>query len=172
MAEIVRLILPAEGEAKKTPVAQSAPGDGSGSSSSSGSGTGDGALSASDVVGAAKKVVAYTGIKQIANSVISYEISTVNLRTGAAEYQQRLQFAYNEGSKALSSVGAIAMGAVVGGPAGAAVAAAGVALSYIMKFIGWGQNAARLQTEQNLENISLGFASVRAGITGRRSNSQ
>lgn len=169
MAEIIRIVLPSEAEGK-TPVAQS--NTESGASSSGGTGSGDGAITVKDAVRAAKTVVAYTGIKQIANSVISYEVSTVNLRTGAAEYQQKVQFAYNEGAQALSSVGSILMGGVMGGPVGAGIAAAGVGLSYLMKFIGWGQNAQRLETEQNLESISLNFASIRAGVSGRRSNNQ
>lgn len=169
MAEIIRIVLPSEAN-NSTPVAQS--NTESGASSSGGTGSGDGALTVKDAVRAAKTVVAYTGIKQIANSVISYEVSTVNLRTGAAEYQQKVQFAYNEGAQALSSVGSILMGGIMGGPVGAGIAAAGVGLSYLMKFIGWGQNAQRLETEQNLESISLNFASIRAGVSGRRSNSQ
>ena len=175
MAEttIIRIVLPAEDEQKKTPVAQSnADSSTTSTSSTSSSSGGNGALSAQDVIGAGKKIMAYTGIKQIAESYISYELSTVNLRTGAAEYSQKLQFAYNEGSQALSAVGSIAMGAAVGGVVGAAVAAVGVGISYLMKFIGYAQNAQRLETEQNLESISIGFASTRAGVSGRRSNNQ
>ena len=174
MAEvaIIRIELPSE-EEKKTPVAQSNPDSGTSQTTSpSSGGGGGGAITAKDVIGAGKKVMAYTGIKQIAESAISYELSTVNLRTGAAEYSQKLQFAYNEGSQALSAVGSIVMGAAVGGFVGAAVAAVGVGISYVMKFIGWAQNAARLETEQNLESISIGFASTRAGVSGRRSNNQ
>lgn len=175
MAEttIIRIVLPAEDEQKKTPVAQSnADSSTTSTSSTSSSSGGNGALSAQDVIGAGKKIMAYTGIKQIAESYISYELSTVNLRTGASEYSQKLQFAYNEGSQALSAVGSIVMGAAVGGVAGAAVAAVGVGISYLMKFIGYAQNAQRLETEQNLESISIGFASTRAGVSGRRSNNQ
>ena len=78
MAEIIRIVLPSEAN-NSTPVAQS--NTESGASSSGGTGSGDGALTVKDAVRAAKTVVAYTGIKQIANSVISYEVSTVNLRT-------------------------------------------------------------------------------------------
>lgn len=170
--QIIKIILPSE-EQKKTPVAQSnSDSSTTSTSSTSSSSGGSGALSAQDVIGAGKKIMAYTGIKQIAESYISYELSTVNLRTGAAEYSQKLQFAYNEGSQALSAVGSIAMGAAVGGVVGAAVAAVGVGISYLMKFIGYAQNAARLETEQNLESISIGFASTRAGVSGRRSNNQ
>lgn len=175
MAEttIIRIVLPAEDEQKKTPVAQSnADSSTTSTSSTSSSSGGNGALSAQDVIGAGKKIMAYTGIKQIAESYITYNLSTVDLRTGASEYSQKLQFAYNEGSQALSAVGSIAMGAAVGGVVGAAVAAVGVGISYLMKFIGYAQNAQRLETEQNLESISIGFASTRAGVSGRRSNNQ
>ena len=175
MAEttIIRIVLPAEDEQKKTPVAQSnADSSTTSTSSTSSSSGGNGALSAKDVIGAGKKIMAYTGIKQIAESYITYNLSTVDLRTGASEYSQKLQFAYNEGSQALSAVGSIAMGAAVGGVVGAAVAAVGVGISYLMKFIGYAQNAQRLETEQNLESISIGFASTRAGVSGRRSNNQ
>lgn len=170
--QIIKIVLPSE-EQKKTPVAQSNSDSSTTSTSSLSSVVGGrGALSAQDVIGAGKKIMAYTGIKQIAESYISYNLSTVNLRTGAAEYSQKLQFAYNEGSQALSAVGSIAMGAAMGGVAGAAVAAVGVGISYLMKFIGYAQNAQRLETEQNLESISIGFASTRAGVSGRRSNNQ
>lgn len=168
MAEIIRIILPEEGSAN-TPVAQSSADSGA---TSSGGGSGDGALTAKQAIGAAKKVMAYTGIKQIADSYISYEISQVNLRTGASEFQQRLQFAYSEGSQLASSIGAIAMGGIMGGVPGAALAAAGVGLTYLMKFIGWGQNANTLRTQQNLEDISIGMANIRAGVSGRRGANQ
>lgn len=64
------------------------------------------------------------------------------------------------------------MGFIMGGPAGAGIAAAGVGLSYLMKFIGWQQNSVRLDLEQNLENVSIGMANIRAGTAGRRSPNQ
>lgn len=167
MADIIKIILPSEGQ-DKTPVAPSSADGTSPSAPSSGT---DGALSAKDVVSGARRIVAATGIKQIADSLISYQISTVSLRTGATEYQQRLQFAYNEGMSALSSIGAIGMGFVMGGPAGAAVAAVGVGISYITKFIGWAQNANTLQIEENKEDISIQMQRLRAGNLGRRNGS-
>ena len=168
MVEIIKIVLPSEAETE-TPVAKSSTDMSSGSG---GTGSGDGALSARDVVRGAKKLMAYMGIKQIADSYISFEVSNVNLKTGASEFQQRLQFVYNEGSQAASSVGAVAMGFIMGGPAGAGIAAAGVGLSYLMKFIGWQQNSVRLDLEQNLENVSIGMANIRAGTAGRRSPNQ
>lgn len=167
MADIIRIVLPAEAD-KKTPVAASSD---SGGSASSENGSGDAALTAKDVVHAAKKVMAYTGIKQIADSVISYELSTVSLQTGATEYQQKLQFAYSEGRQLASSVGALAMGGIMGGAAGFAVAAVGVGISYMMKFIGWAQNANTIQIKENREDISIQMETIRAGSLGRRNGS-
>lgn len=164
MADIIRIILPSE-SAEGSPVATSSADSGTASPSG---GSSDAALSAQSVVSGAKKVLAFTGIKQIADSAISYGISTISMRTGASEYQQRVQFAYNEGMQALSSVSAIGMGAVIGGPAGAAVAAVGVGISYLMKMIGWAQNENTLQIEENQEDISIRMQTIRAGALGRR----
>lgn len=167
MADIVKIVLPSD-EGTKTPIATSSTDAGSASSSSSSGSSSDGALTAQMAVGAAKKIVAATGFKQIADSVISYDISKISLRTGATEYQQKVQFAYNEGMNAASSIGAIGMGALIGGPAGAAVAAAGVGISYIMKIIGWAQNANTIQIQENQEDISIQMQMIRAGSMGRR----
>lgn len=164
MADIIKIVLPSE-SAEKSPVAASSAETGTNSPSG---GSSDASLSARDVVNGAKKVMAMTGIRQIADSVISYNISTVSMRTGESEYQQKLQFAYSEGMQLASSAGAIAMGAVMGGPAGAAVAAVGVGLSYVMKAIGWAQNANTIQIAENQEDISIQMQTVRAGALGRR----
>lgn len=167
MADLIKIILPSD-DAGKSPVAKSSSEQSAPSSSGGGN---DGAITAKQVVSGAKKILAMTGIKQIADSVISYEISSVSLRTGASEYQQKVQFAYSEGMQAASSVGAIAMGAIMGGPAGAAIAAAGVGLSYVMKFIGWAQNENTIQIEQNREDVSIVMQNIRAGALGRRNGS-
>ena len=160
--QIIRIELPSGAE-KKTPVAES-----SAQPDIPSSDAGGGAVTAKDVLNASKKVVAFTGIKQIADSVISYQISTVELRTGATEYQQKLQFAYSEGAQALSSVATIGMGFAMGGPVGGAVAAVGVGISYVMKFIGWIQNENTIQLKGDREDISIQMAMIRAGVSGRR----
>lgn len=110
-----------------------------------------------------------SGIKRIADSMINYRVSTISLRTGAQEYQQRVQFVYSEASQALSAVGTVAAGAIMGGPVGAGLAAVGVGVTYLMKAIGWAQNADRLRMEQDKESISIAMQDIRAGFEGRRS---
>lgn len=117
-----------------------------------------------------KKVLATVGATQVANSMIDYQISTISLRTGATEHQQRVQFIYGEASGAVSSIGAIAGGFMLGGPAGAGAAALGVGVSYIMKFVGWGQRANTLRLQQNAEDISIQMQTIRAGLPRRWQN--
>ena len=161
----IRITLP-QGTEKESAVAKSAANTSTNQDNSTPSTT------AKDVIGMAKTVVAYTGAKRIAESYISHSINTVSLRTGATEYEQKLQFAYSEGSQAVGSVAAIAMGAAVGGFAGAAVAAVGVGLNYIMKAINWSQNADKIQMQKDLESISLQMQRTRMGTAGSRGINQ
>lgn len=115
-----------------------------------------------------KRIVSYKTAEHFVDRAVSYGISTITLRTGAREYEERLNFVYSEGKHLVDSGAAIVTGAKVGGPMGAAVAAVGVALSYINKAIGWAQNANRLRIQQAREDISIRMASVRAGSLGRR----
>lgn len=161
----IRITLP-QGTEKESAVAKSA------ANTSTGQDSREPSTTAKDMIGMAKTVVAYTGAKRIAESYISYNINTVSLRTGATEYEQKLQFAYNEGSRAAGSIASIAMGAAVGGLPGATIAAVGVGLSYIMKAIGWAQNAEKIQMQKDLEDVSLQMQRARMGISGSRGNNQ
>lgn len=161
----IRITLP-QGTEKESAVAKSA------ANTSTGQDNNEPSTTAKDMIGMAKTVVAYTGAKRIAESYISHNINTVSLRTGATEYEQKLQFAYSEGSQAVGSVAAIAMGAAVGGLPGAAIAAVGVGLNYIMKAIGWAQNAEKIQMQKDLEDVSLQMQRARMGISGSRGSNQ
>lgn len=102
-------------------------------------------------------------IRQAAGYVkraISYEISTVNLRTGENERQQRMQLTYDILSRVGSAATTIAMGAKVGGVYGAAAAAA---YEVINTSISVGQQVGRFQLQRDLENKSLGLARIRSG---------
>ena len=61
------------------------------------------------------------------------------------------------------------MGAISGGLAGAAI---GIVIGFGMQAIGWAQNAQTIRYNRDLENISIGMARVRAGVTGSRSDRQ
>ena len=165
MADIVKIVLPSE-TAENSPVASSAP---SAAPVSSG---GDARATAQQVVRGAKTILAATGIRAIADNLISYHISTVSLRTGATEYQQKLQFWYSAGMSAASSAAAIGTGFLMGGPVGAGIAAAGVALSYAMKGLNYWENANTIDINDRREEIGIQMQIVRAGAMGRRNGSE
>lgn len=157
MAEIIRVVF--EGNDDGSPLAKSTP-----SQQASGGGN---LKSAYETFSAARKVLAAVGATQIADSVINYRISTIALRTGETEHQQRVQFVYGEASQAVGSLGAIVGGLSLGGPVGALVVAGGVAVSYALKFIGWAQNANTLRLQKSVEDVSIQMQTIRAGLPRR-----
>ena len=99
-------------------------------------------------------------VADYAKRAISYEISTVSLRTGETERQQRMQLTYDILSRVGSAATTIAMGAKVGGVYGAAAAAA---YEVINTSISVGQQVGRFQIQRDLENKSRGLARIRSG---------
>ena len=118
---------------------------------------------------AIKGLVSFSAVRAFANNLISYEISQVELRTGAREYEQKLRFGYEVANKVLNIGMATASGFAMGGFVGAAVGLIG---STMYTAIGYMQNANTLRTQQNLEDISIGMANIRAGVSGRRGANQ
>ena len=102
-------------------------------------------------------------LKRVANyakRAISYEISTVNLRTGENERQQRMQFTYDILGQVSGALTNIVVGAKVGGAYGAIAAAA---YTVVETSISIGQKIGRYNLQKNLENVSLGLARTRSG---------
>ena len=114
-------------------------------------------------------MVSFAAVRTFADRLISYEISQVSLRTGAREYEQKLQFGYDLLNKGLNVGMATAAGFAAGGVVGAGVALIG---STIYSLIGYAQNANTIATNKSLEDISIGMASERAGVSGRRGATQ
>lgn len=129
----------------------------------------DGEKQAAGAGKALQGLVSYGAVRAFADNLISYEISQVELRTGAREYEQRLRFGYEMANKVLNVGTATVMGAITGGPVGAIVGFVG---STMYTAIGYMQKANTLRTQQNLEDISIGMANMRAGVSGRRSSRQ
>lgn len=124
------------------------------------------AKSADSAKAAAQKIVSVGTAASIADKLISYEVNSVSLRTGATEYEQKLQFGY---STLKSTAVPLVVGAATGGLPGAAI---GLVMGLAMQGIQWAQNARTMIFNQNLENVSIGMATVRAGVTGSRSDKQ
>lgn len=113
-----------------------------------------------------KVAMASYGIaKQVGMSLWTHEVNMVELRTGNAEYQQRLQFQKDVISRGFNIVESIALGFAVGHGVGAII---GAATSIGMMGIQLAQNIDRIETSKSVENISIGLADVRAGAMENR----
>lgn len=162
------------GEQNKSAVA----GTGSGSTGSGGtessesSGSWQAESSFGKVENKLKSLVSFAAVKSTADKLISNRISTVSLRTGANEYEQRLSFQHSVASQVVGAGAALAMGFSVGGPAGLAVAGIGLAVSAVQKFMDIQQKEETLRLEKDLESVSIGMQLVRAGSSGRRASDQ
>lgn len=118
---------------------------------------------------AIKHLVSYASVAATADKLIGYEISQVELKTGAREYEQKLQFGYGIGKKVAGTGVAIGLGIASGNLPAVAI---GLVASGINKLISIGQNYNTLKTKENLENVSIDMANVRAGTAGRRGANQ
>lgn len=152
---------------QKSPVAKNA----------SGTGEGTGAKAEDDYgekVGkntekALEGMVSYNLAASFADQLISYEVSTVELRTGAREYEQQLQFGYGLAKKGVSAAVSLGIGIATGTWP---LVVAGLAVSGLKKVVEIGQNVRTLEMQENLEGVSINFANVRAGVSGRRGQNQ
>lgn len=148
------------GTKKKEKAIAGTTGDNQKDNSPNGAGGGAGGkLSAKDVAG----YIAYKHyVSPFVKQAVSYQISTVSLKTGRTEHQQRLQFAYDAGSKVVSLVENVAMGFMLSGgnPLGAL---AGAAVSVVQTAVQYAQAQKTIDLERSAESISIGLQNVRAG---------
>jgi len=110
-------------------------------------------------------VAGYHYAKQALQTIASYEISTIELRTGSVRAQQKAQFAYqcvNEASNVLEST---IVGFATGGGVGALI---GTAVGLVTKVVNYGLNAQRLNLAQSVENVTLAQNAIRIGAGGDR----
>lgn len=128
-----------------------------------------GDATAKGIQAAAKKIVSYAAIKATADQVISGNLSMVELSTGAAEYEQRLQASYNITKQIWNAGETVVVGALAGGLPGAI---AGLFVSGVHTAISYGFRSVTLAKQKTIENVSIGLMNIRAGTAGRRSREQ
>lgn len=124
-----------------------------------------GEKSAASLEKGVKGLVSYASVKGLAEQLITAEIGRVELRTGAAEYQQRIQTVYSVGSSVVNSAVAIGIGAATGNLPLVLIGTATKAVSWL---IGGIQRQIELNLKQAGEDISIGMATRRASTNGRR----
>lgn len=116
--------------------------------------------------GAVRKIISVGTATAVADKLITNELNVVSLRTGAKEYEQKLQFGY---SMIKQTAMPLVFGAATGGLAGAAI---GVVFSFAMQGIQWAQNQRVIDYNRDIENIAIGFARNRAGVDSSRGTRQ
>ena len=163
----IKIVLPEEDNQSAMAGANNA------STGGTGGGNNDGIGDVVSAVGKkAAKMVSFSSVKSTADQLATYAISTVSLRSGAAEYEQRMSTVYSIGSQVVGAAGTLVTAGAVGGPAGLAVAAMSIAANGISKLIGIAQKQNTLNLQESVENVSIGMQNVRAGTAGRRGGNQ
>lgn len=105
---------------------------------------------------AVRRLVSIGTAKHIASKLVQNRISTVELRTGAREYEQKLQFGMQV-ANAVIGIGA----AFIANPW---LGAAALAMTVIDKTIDYTQRVKEIEIKKEREDISLGMARIRAGF--------
>lgn len=125
--------------------------------------------SADKALKAAKKLVSFATVKSTANTIISNSISQVSLETGAQEYEQRASAIHGAANQVINTVASVGIGITTGN---LPLALVGIVMSGITTVLNYSNRVKQLQLKEDLEDISIGMATVRAGISGRRSKDQ
>ena len=108
-----------------------------------------------------KKVMAAGGIAaSFVNQVVTHQIQTVSLRTGAEEQQERLAFAYSIAKQVGGTLLSTAVGAAMGGGIGAVV---GLVVGIAHTAISYSQKAEELRIQKTVEDVGLRYLNARAG---------
>ena len=116
-----------------------------------------------------KGLVSFGAIKSTASTLIGHQINTIELRTGAREYEQRVSYLVDRTSEAIST-GGLVLGGIATGNIG--IAAVGVVTMLANKLLNIGIKAHTLSLQTTLENMSISLATIRAGAGNRRSMAQ
>lgn len=121
-----------------------------------------------------KGLVAFKSFVQpFVEQVATAYTSTVALRTGAEELQEKMQFAQSVISKGVGIVESIAVGAAVGNLPGAVL---GTLIGIINTGVSYAIKAQEIKWQSQVEDASLGAMLVRAGgaaaFSGSRERSQ
>lgn len=157
----IKIELPEEGA--KSAVA------GSGTGSTGGDKASEGAETPDNYVKAAKRLVSYSTIKSTANTLISNGIRQVALETGAAEFEQRANAIHSMVNQGLSTAVTLGTGIATGN---LPLVMVGLLTSGLNTIMNISAKQKQIDTQQGIENVAIGMATIRAGVSGRRSSNQ
>ena len=114
-------------------------------------------------------VISYRTVKSFATQIVNHHVSTVELRTGSREQQERANFTYQLAQSGMGLLEGAIGGAMVGGLPGFII---GTVLSVAHTAIGYAQRQDTLNMQRDLENQSIGMNYIRAGANGSRRGQQ
>lgn len=143
---------------KRSPIA----GSSSEGKDNSGGGSGTGGESGKGVnKDLAKGLIALNHyIKPFTDQIINQKATTVALRTGAQEAEERLSFKIQVGQKVYGLASSMITGALIGGGVGAAVD--GV-MSVLTTVVSYSNQSIKLNLQRGVEDIGLRYVNSRAG---------
>ena len=157
--------------AKKSPIA----GNGTSPSTVGGNNNGDSSDSMSPQRGVAKSLVAVNKyIKPFVDQMVTQHVTTVSLRTGAQELEERMSFKMQVAQKIYGFGTSVITGALIGGGVGAVV---GGVMSLATMAVDYSNKRENLNLQRSAENIGLRYMNTRAGgsvasFSGSRMKSQ
>lgn len=114
----------------------------------------------SSVVG----VIAFNQVKSMAMNEISYQASTVQLRTGSSYMQQKVNYAVSRATSAVSFIALMGTGIATGNP----LAIGSALLMPINRLLEIGRNQREINLKSSVENQSIERMSTRASSKGSR----
>ena len=110
-------------------------------------------------------LASYHYAKQAVNTAITAELNRVELRTGHRRLQERINFGYSTAKSVFDIGESLAIGAMFGGVAGAAISATATTVT---KLISMGIAMQDLNIQREVESIGISFVNIRAGAGGDR----
>lgn len=118
------------------------------------------AISAGRVAAAKSIFFANSYIMPFVDKMVTQKISTVALRTGAQELEDRMSFAYQVGKQAFGFVESVAVGALVGNLPGAII---GGAMSLALTAVEYSNRQQKIDLQHSVEDVGLRYINARAG---------
>lgn len=125
--------------------------------------------------GVAKGIVTFnTYVKPFVDQLVTQQISTITLRTGAEELQEKAEFAYSAIKAGVGLIESVLIGGLVGNLPGAVI---GGLMSISTTAISYANKAQTLNLQRSVESMSLRNMEIRAGgslatFSGSRGRSQ
>ena len=121
-----------------------------------------------DVKGALGAVFTYNQFKSVANNVVEYRVSTVQLRTGSSMAQKQANFWYNNAQKGVNFAENLAKGGFVAGSPGMIAAAL---MSTVGKVIDYAKEFNTMYLNRELEQNSINIMAQRTTVSSSRTQS-